>query len=113
MFSGLARLLPLKTADLEAKLHGVAGHTGRGEVEYARWSGGFSTLEAELRGVAGVSADLLINGVLIAEIALSNGRADQHIDTRRTGADIVAKVGDEVEIRQNGVAILQGVFMLD
>ena len=113
MLGAILRLFPHKTADLEADLHGVSGFTGRGELEYAAWSNGVQNLEIELRGVAGVSADVFANGIEITRVPLTNGRVDAHLDTRRGDAFPALTEGAEIEIRQNGQPILAGVLVRD
>ncbi len=113
MFGGLARLFAMKTTELEAKLTGVAGFTGHGEVEIEHWSNGDIVLEVELRGVAGAGASVFVADQLAAEAPLENGRADMRVSARRDGLNIAADVGDSVEVRQHGVAILRGVLGYD
>ena len=113
MLNALARMMPFRSGDLEAKLSGVAGHTGYGEFEFANRPGGHSAFEIELRGVAGVSADLYLNNDHVVTVALEGGRADQSFSSRRGGPLIVVRQGDVVEIRQHGDTILQGVVRRD
>lgn len=102
-----------KLADLEARLSGVNGFTGRGEIEYSAWHDGSRELEVELRGVAGRAADVIVNDVKVISVALDNGRVDATFDTRLGDAIPDLGVGGRVEIRQNGEAILKGVLAQD
>ena len=113
MFNALAKLMSLRTADLEAKLSGVAGFTGYGEFEYSSWSNGHVSYEIELRGIAGTKAEIYVNSILVAVTHLTNGKSDQHFDTRRGDAHFKANTGDVVEIRQHGDVILEGTFVKD
>jgi len=113
MFGALAKIMTIKTADLEAKLSGVAGFTGYGEFEYASWANGDIAYEIELRGIAGTKADLYINAVKIATTLLINGRSDEHFDSRRGAVRFEAKAGDMIEVRQHGDVILQGILVND
>ena len=113
MFNALARLISLKTADLEAKLSGVAGFTGHGEFEYSSWSNGHVSYEIQLRGIAGTKAEIYVNAQKVATTQLTNGKSDEHFDTRRGAARFETNAGDTVEIRQHGDVILQGVLVND
>lgn len=113
MFNALAKLISFKTADLEAKLSGVAGFTGYGELEYSSWSNGHVSYEVELRGVAGTKAEIYVNNEFVSITPVNNGKSDQNFDTRRGHAYFLADVGDKVEIRQHGDVILEGAFVND
>lgn len=113
MFGVLARMFPTRIGELEAKLEGVAGFTGRGEIEVSFWSQGYATVETELRGVAGLRAEVYVNDVCVGTVDIKDGRSDTEFDTRRTGITLIAEAGDRVEIRQNGDAILRGVLYPD
>ena len=113
MLQKLAQLLPVKTQDLEAKLRGVAGHTGWGEIEITFWRSGRATFEVELRGVAGLKAQVYLNNEFLIEADLKDGYFDKTFDTRNLGIELQAAVGDVVSVRQNGDEILTGVLALD
>ncbi|MHA7871607.1 MAG: hypothetical protein ACX939_04580 [Hyphococcus sp.] len=113
MFEALLRLFPRKSADLEAKLQGVNGFTGRGEIEYAAWSSGARALEVELRGVAGRSAEVYADGAPIAEVNLDNGRVDRTFATQRGDSVPELIEGARIDVRQNGDIILEGVLIPD
>lgn len=102
-----------KVADLEARLTPVNGYTGRGEIEFSAWRNGSKQLEIELRGVAGRSADVYINGERVKTVSLNNGRVDAFFDTRKGDALPELREGSNVEVRQNGDAILDGVLLPD
>jgi hypothetical protein len=102
-----------KTSDLEARLTPVNGYTGRGEIEFSSWQNGSRQLEVELRGVAGRTADVYINGERVKTVNLENGRVDAFYDTRQGDALPDAVAGDRVEVRQNGDPILDGVLRPD
>ena len=102
-----------KLTDLEAKLQGVNGFTGRGEIEYTVWKNGVKVMEVELRGVAGRSADVMIDGARINTVSLDKGAADETFDTSNGVAVPTLQPGAKVEIWQNGQAILEGVLKSD
>ncbi len=102
-----------KTADLEARLQPVNGYTGRGEIEFSAWRNGSRQLEVELRGVAGRSADVFVNGERVQTVMLDNGRVDAFYDTRQGDAVPELAEGAAVEVRQNGDPILSGVLRPD
>ena len=113
MFEALKRFFPQKRQEFEAKLRGIDGFTGRGEVEYTEGENGERVLEVELKGVAGRTAEVYIDRALTVTVPISSGRADETFMTRR--GDTVPQLfnGQHVEIRQNGQAILAGVFAPD
>lgn len=113
MLNVLTRLFSVKTADLETKLRGVDGFTGYGEIEFAAYSSGARCLEIEVRGAAGVSADIYVNGAMVGAVSLKNGRADEFLDTRHGHPVPFVNEGDAVEIRQNGQTVLEGVMVRD
>ncbi|MEL6362987.1 MAG: hypothetical protein AAFR21_18115 [Pseudomonadota bacterium] len=113
MFGALARIFPVKTRELEAKLTGVQGHTGYGEVEIDYWSNGRAQVEVELRGIAGLAADLVVAGRPVGTVPLDNGRADYDFDAQPLSEAFQAQDGDIVEIHQNGIAVLHGVLVVD
>lgn len=97
-----------KLMDLEADLRGVNGYTGRGEVEYSAWKNGARRMEIELKGVAGQSADVYVDGALTKTVPLHNGATDHKFDSSH-GDDVPALCeGARIEIRQNGDVILEG-----
>lgn len=113
MLDALLKLLPGIRAGLEAKLSGVNGYTGRGEIEFAARKNGARKLGIELRGVAGREAEFCADDQFTATVSLKNGRADQTFSTNR-GDDVPElKEGAHVEVRQNGQTILQGVLARD
>lgn len=113
MLNELLKALPRKRLELAAKLSGVSGFTGRGDIEFTVWKSGARELEVELRGVAGRIAEVYADNVLIATVNLNNGRVGHRFDTRK-GDDVPALVeGERIEVRQNGDVILDGVLIPD
>ena len=110
MLNTLTRIFPLKTAEYVAKLEGQAGFTGRGLVEINFWSHGGVDGEVDLRGIAGLKAELFLGGRRIIDIPLKNGRAVRRFTDRQLTRELMATVGDPVEIRQNGDVILRGAL---
>lgn len=113
MLDALLKMVPGLRADLEAKLSGVNGYTGRGEIEFATTRNGARKLGIELRGVAGREAEFCAEETFTATVPLKNGRADQTLSTSRGHEVPELKEGAHVEIRQNGQTILQGVLARD
>jgi len=113
MFGALIKLWPGKIADFEAKLAGVNGFTGRGEIEYAAWKNGAKTLEVELYGIAGRIAEIYVNNDFVITVDLNEGRADYTFSTRRGTTLPTLTEGGRVEVRQNGDVILEGVLIPD
>ena len=110
MLEALLNLLPPMRADLTAKLVGVNGFTGDGEVEFISRRNGVRSLEVALRGVAGREALVYADDAPTARLTFDNGRASQTFATDR-GDDIPRLYyGASIEIRQNGEAILKGVL---
>lgn len=102
-----------KLMDLEANLTGVNGYTGRGEIEYSAWKNGARRMEVELKGVAGQTADIYVDGTLAKTVPLRNGAVDHTFDSSR-GDDVPALCeGARIEIRQNGDLILEGRLIPD
>jgi hypothetical protein len=113
MLHKLAQMLPVKTQDLEAKLRGIAGYTGWGEIEFSFWRSGRATFEVELHGVAGLKAQVFLNNEFLVEANLKDGHFDKTFDTRNLGVELHAAAGDIISVRQNGDEILSGVLALD
>ncbi|MEM8771684.1 MAG: hypothetical protein AAGD92_08550 [Pseudomonadota bacterium] len=114
LFGSALKVRPFqKTVDLEAKLRGVNGYTGYGEVEFSAWQNGSKSLEVELRGVAGTRADIYLHGAKVKTVALNNGRADQVFETTQGDGIPDFTPGATVEIWQNGQLILSGVMDYD
>ena len=110
MFDTLSRLLPLTVERSEARLKGVAGFTGTGQIRYAAWSAGHVTIDADLRGVAGLRAELHARGDRLANLSCNNGVISAQFDSRKGGPAIALAAGDRIEILQNGQVILRGVL---
>lgn len=113
MLDELKRALFRKALALETRLSGVSGHTGTGRFRYAAWSDGHVTYEADLKGIAGLKANIWAHGRLVAPLAVKDGKAAQKFDSREGAAAPALAEGDLVEIRQNGDVILQGELVLE
>lgn len=110
MIEALLNMLPPMRADLAATLTGVNGFTGRGEVEFIARRNGVRSLEVELHGVAGREALVYADDQPTAQLRFDNGRASQIFATDK--GDNIPRLyyGANIEIRQNGEAILKGVL---
>lgn len=113
--SGLsaARSANPKTADLEARLAPAAGASGYGEVEYSEWADGERTLEIELGGIGPGDIELSIGGAAVTRLPARGVRIDRHVSTRAGETVPACRIGERVEIRQNGALILSGAFTRD
>jgi len=105
------KLLPRKVIDLEARLTGVNGFTGRGAVGFSVWRDGARVLGVGLRGLAGRVAEIYVDGSQACVVELANGRADRRFATRRGDAVPEMTEGAQVDIRQNGDIVLEGVLV--
>lgn len=110
MFERLSRLAPLGGTRLEAPLKGVAGFTGSGVVRYAGRADGRRRLEADLKGLAGLKAEVVAAEALLGAFPCRDGSAAARFDSAQGAAVPALQPGDTIEIRQNGVAVLRGVF---
>jgi hypothetical protein len=109
----LKRALSGKALALETRLSGVSGHTGTGRFRYAAWSDGHVAYEADLKGIAGLKANIWAHGRLLASLAVKDGKAVGKFDSRAGDAAPALAEGDLVEIRQNGDVILQGELIAE
>jgi hypothetical protein len=113
MLETILSVLPRKRTELEARLQGVDGYTGRGEIEFTAWKNGKKKMEVELRGVAGRNAEVYADNVLTVTVDLDNGRGDHKFNTRK-GDEVPDLVeGARIDVRQNGEIILEGVLIPD
>ncbi len=110
MLRTLNQILPFGAFSLEAKLKGVAGYTGGGLFRYRTWPSGDVAYEADLRGLAGLRAELHVHGERMALLACRDGKASGQFDSRRGDPAIALAAGDIVEIRQHGCLILRGAL---
>lgn len=114
MFQALRNVLPNKLARkliaLGAKLDGVNGFTGRGEVKYTLNKNGETTLEITLRSVAGRQAFVYANEERVARVNVKKGRADVVLASKKGATLPTLAEGASVQVRQNGDAILSGVL---
>jgi hypothetical protein len=106
----LSQLLRRPAIRCDVRLKGVAGFTGVGDVRFTAWRDGHVRLDADLRGVAGLKAELWARGAKVGPLAGDNGRISAHFDTKNGGPSIALAAGDLVEVRQNGAVILAGVL---
>ena len=100
----------MRTMRLGADLKGVAGFTGGGDVLYTEWSDGRRRIEADLAGVAGLKAEIVVKGALVGALPCREGVVAGRLETARGAPIPTLADGDAVEIRQNGVAILKGAL---
>lgn len=108
MMRALHKVLPHWRAGLDAKLSGVNGFTGRGEIVFTEGRSGDKRLGVALRGVAGKSAAIYAGDLHVADISIVNGRADVVLNTRK-GAVLPALTPEtRLDVRQNGDVILSG-----
>lgn len=110
MLEILLRLLPKRTQRLEARLSGVAGHTGSGRFRYACSPAGSADYETEIKGVAGLRCELFAQGEFIAALACDDGKVSAKFDSRLGDPAIRLAAGGIVEIRQNGRPVLSGAL---
>lgn len=106
----LAGVLVRPVGRAEASLKGVAGFTGAGDVRFSAWHDGHVTLTAELRGVAGVKAELWARGLLVAPLAGDKGIFTVRLNSNAGWVPVALAPGDAVEIRQNSAVILTGML---
>jgi hypothetical protein len=78
----------------------------------AKWSDGRTLLEVELRGLAGLRAEIGARGRTFAHIPCKDGKASLLWDSRRGDPAPQLAVGDVVEVRQNGHVVLRGALIL-
>jgi hypothetical protein len=103
------RSLPIfRRRRLEAKLKGVAGFTGGGAFRYTARPPARIRYELDLKGVAGLKAELWLRGAFIFEFELDNGKAAIDIESGLDAPPIAAREGETVLVRQNGDVILSG-----
>jgi hypothetical protein len=110
MIGKLSRLAPLGGTRLEAPLRGVAGFTGSGVVRYAAHANGRRRIDADLKGLAGLKAEIVAGAAPLGALPCRAGSASARFDSAQGAAIPALQPGDTIEIRQNGVAVLRGVF---
>jgi len=106
----LSKLFPARSTRLCSELAGVDGYTGNGDIDYVAFPDGKHEIVLRINGVAGLKADLYINGAHICPIDISNGKG-RYFYTSPSGA--ISKeeaIGAEIEVRQNGAPILLGAL---
>jgi len=108
MLNAVRALAIFRHRRLEAKLKGVAGFTGSGVMRYVARPPARVRYEIDLKGVAGLKAELWMRGARICEFPIDNGRASVDIRSGQGAPAIAASAGETVSIRQNGDVILSG-----
>ncbi len=93
---------------LSATLQGVAGHTGSGRTFYLALKSGRKALAVDLRGVAGLRAELVREGQVVAVLGCNDGVARAFLDSADESLPVNFESGDLIQIRQNNQIILQG-----
>lgn len=109
MLETLTRILP-RRIHLEAKLKGVAGFTGSGAARIVSSAAGLETLEVELKGIAGLRAEVL-SGSFFATLALKDGKGAAQFSRHASAAVAALGEGDCVEVRQNSQLVLRGALI--
>ena len=113
MFKKLRNALPDRLTNLEAKLSGVNGYTGRGKIAFTAWRNGAKAIAIDLRGVAGRDAEIQLNDKSVLTVNFDKGRLAQKFNSRK-GHDVPDLAeGAQISIVQNGVIILEGVLIPD
>ncbi len=108
MLAGISQLTALGAVRLAAALKGVAGFTGSGQVRYVETAAWRRRVDAELSGLAGLRAELVLNGAPFCVLHCRDGAVRGRFDSAE-GVGIPALCeGDTIEIRQNGVVVLKG-----
>lgn len=110
MLQALLNIMPHRRAALTARLVGVSGFTGRGDIRFAARKNEKNILFVDLRGLAGRSAMIFVNGTQVATIEISKGRAGKSLSSRAGHKFPKIGPGDNIDVRQNGDVILSGVF---
>ena len=105
--------LPVSGVRLGARLRGVDGFTGRGEISYARQNNGEQRMRVQLQGLAGRSADVFVNGAAFRTVFLDNGFFRHAFDSTRGERIPTLNEGAVLEIRQNGHLVLEGSLARD
>jgi hypothetical protein len=105
--------------DYEARLKPVdagTASTTTGKAERERYKDGTEELSVRLYQVDlpnGAKPEVALNGVVLGTIVIQEQRGRFELNTK-TGAHVPAvKVGDVVEVRHQGSAILRGTFRED
>jgi hypothetical protein len=112
MLAGLSRLAPRRVIKLQAALKGVAGFTGSGVVRAETRDDGRRRIDADLSGIAGLKAEVVIGVSPIGALACRDGAVSGRLETARGAPIPDLRAGDKIEIRQNGVAILRGILTI-
>lgn len=110
MLTAIKSILPWRKRKLASRLEGVAGFTGSGQFRYVASRAGSTNYETELRGVAGLRAELFANGEFVAALDCRDGKASAAFDSRLGDPAIRLSADDVIEIRQNGCPVLKGVL---
>ena len=110
MLANLFNRLTPKRKWLSAPLVGVNGFTGRGDASFSLHFTGNASFGVNLRGVSGRKAEIFVNDRQIGSIKIHEGRASMRFQAKDKSNPSIPEDGAQIEIRQNGDAILKGVF---
>ena len=110
MFGHILHLMPRIRSGYKAALIGVSGFTGRGMIGLYQGKNGTKSLSVVLRGIAGRSAEIHVDGSHAATIAIKNGRAVGRFSSAKGHTLPDFHDGTNIEIRQNGDVVLTGVL---
>jgi hypothetical protein len=87
-----------------------------GELERTSYEDGEERLKISFRSVDapdGASAEVVIDGATVAQLPVQGGRGRRVLSSSEGAQVPDVKVGQEVEIRVHGKAVLAGVFKPD
>ncbi|MDZ7628810.1 MAG: hypothetical protein U5J99_10460 [Parvularculaceae bacterium] len=112
MIAKLSRLAPWRIVKFAATLKGVAGYTGKGAVRAETRSDGSRRIDADLSGIAGLKAEIVVKEAPVGALACCDGVVIGRLETAHGAPIPDLQAGDVIEIRQNGVTILKGVLAL-
>lgn len=112
MLARLSRLTQRRIVRLAATLRGVAGYTGRGAVRAETRHDGNRRIDADLSGIAGLKAEVVVKHAPVGALACRDGMANGRLESVHGAPIPDLQPGDTIEIRQNGVTVLRGVFAL-
>ncbi len=109
MLQTLLRMLPSARGSLAVKLIGVDGFTGRGSIRFSAAENG-GALSVSLTGVAGLRADIVADGEIVATAPITNGRAEATFSSSKGDILPALQEGAQIDIQQNGDVVLTGIL---
>lgn len=117
---GNVRVNVREVEDLEARLRPVAdlaaASGAAGNAEREAWDDGSAEFEAKIRGVSlpdGSAVEFVLEGVSLGRAEIRRGRARLEFDSRQ-GDDVPPVAADQrIEVRHDGVVLLEGEFRHD